>query len=139
MLGKLMKGARKVVGTFTRKPSEMMDKENNEQWKEYIKKYLDTLRQYYKKIDRICVLEQEEIKGIIENEENGVGELSWFQKNVPANRTIWAETRSFLSDINVIDSNLMGAIPSAMNHMVDFAIFDDILLMLLRSLILRSA
>lgn len=125
LLGFLMKDAEKVVGTFTKMPSVIMKSMSKNK---KIKEYINTLKKYKGKIDRICVLEQEEISQIITNEANNEGELAWFAKNVPSKRIKWTETRAFLSDLNLLGYSLGNAIPSALEHMVDFAIFDDIFL-----------
>ena len=125
LLGSLMKDAEKVVGTFTKMPSVIMKSMSKNK---KIKEYISTLKKYQDKIDRICVLEQEEISQIKKNEENNEGEIAWFAENIPSRRIKWSETRAFLSDLNFLGYSLGSAIPSALEHMVDFAIFDDILL-----------
>ena len=121
LLGKLLKGAHKVIGTFTQNPGTIKKRlEENDGDK--INDYLEQLKKYKNKINRICVFEVDEILSIT------AGDIEWFKTNVPSKQTKWAETRSFSSALSINGFPLDKVIPSASSRMVDFAVFDNILL-----------
>ena len=126
LLGKFMKTAKSVIGTFTSRPKEI-EKLTEE---ECFNKYLNILKNHKSKVQRICVLEKKEIIDIQSEDwksNEGLSEVEWFLENVPSNgKTKWAETQSFLQ--NIPSGTVNTIIPERVNKMVDFAIFDDVLL-----------
>ena len=91
---------------------------------------MNILKNHKSKEQRICVLEKKEIIDIQSEDwksNEGLSEVEWFLENVPSNgKTKWAETQSFLQ--NIPSGTVNTIIPERVNKMVDFAIFDDVLL-----------
>ncbi len=131
LLGKLMDNATSVIGTFTKTPDLIRKKyEKND---ESTKKYLATLSKNKAKIKRICVLEKDEIDKVSQEEKNAkkgkkLSDINWFIEHVPAEKTKWAETGVFRHDLGACGFTIENFVPSSRKRMVDFAIFDDILL-----------
>lgn len=135
LLISLMENAEFVIGTFTTPPKAIKSIITNATGDSNTtyKKYFEEQKKYYKKIYRICVFEDEEINEIyttLNSPEGGNSEndLKWFKKNVKSKKLKWTETKAFIKMINTLGVSLTEILPSASEHMLDFAIFDDILL-----------
>ena len=123
LLGKLMKGAKRVRGTFTQTPQTLRERfEKTDDQDSIFKEYLKQLNQYRRKIDRICVFEEDEIRSIKEDD------IDWFNENIPSDKTKWTKTSTFFQILEQLNYHLREVIPSASTRMVDFAVFDNILL-----------
>lgn len=124
LLGLLMEGADTVMGTFTRRPYVIKGKMEKDK---LIKEYIGILNKHKNKIDRICVFEKDEIERMRQRN-NGREEIVWFKNTIPSNRVKWTETGVFKEEMLLLGCDLSFIMRSAGNRMVDFAIFDDILL-----------
>ena len=127
LLGELMENAESVIGTFTKRPIKIMENQDKS-----TKTYLEILKSHKDIIKRICVLEKKEIKDMASDEKQaqhkkGLGEVNWFDTNVPAKQTKWTETKTFRKELKTCGFKGQ-ALPSTFDKMIDFAIFDDILL-----------
>ena len=129
-----MDNATSVIGTFTKMP--YLIREKFEQDDEITKIYLTTLSRNKAKIKRICVLENNEINKVRKEERqakkntnsNKLSDINWFIKYVPAEKTKWAETSDFRKTLDACGFTIENFVPSSRKKMVDFAIFDNILL-----------
>ena len=135
LLGTFMENAESIIGTFTTRPKEIQRHKDDSS----VQRYLKILKQNKDRVQRICVLEVEEIQGIgrdIKKQKNSKpknrtkgekNEVEWFLDSVPSKvNPRWDETKAFLEKLN--KNAIYSIIPPLVLKMVDFAIFDNILL-----------
>lgn len=133
LLSDFMGNAGSVIGTFTSRPIDIKISAQES----HVKEYLAVLKKHKNIIRRICVLEPEEIRDIKEDmksnqvtgktKKSDTNEIQWFLENVPSKgKPRWDNTENFLSNLQCPE--IASIIPERVNKMVDFAIFDDVLL-----------
>lgn len=127
LLKELMENAESIIGTFTKRPLYFMDKKDKN-----TQAYLEILNRKKNSIKRVCVFEQDEIASMEKGEKRVTkkhqdSEVDWFNNHVKASKTKWTETEVFREELRTC-GYCGGALPSEYDKMIDFAIFDDILL-----------